>query len=149
LCTSTNIRYIRETATPMAAAVNTAPIKWAQRSDFLYVTIDLHGVTNESITFEETRMHFKGTTQEDGKYFEANIEFYKPIIPEESKYKVHPLGVEMVVKKSKEKSGADEGFWPQLLKDKSLEKNEVTVDWNHYIDEDGEESDSTHPFIWY
>jgi hypothetical protein len=24
-------------------AVNTAPIKWAQRSDCLYLTVDLHG----------------------------------------------------------------------------------------------------------
>lgn len=131
----------------MTTPVNTAPIKWAQRSDFLYVTIDLHGVTNESITFQETGMHFNGTTEKDGKYYEATIEFYKPIIPAESKYKVHPLSVEMIVKKSKEKS-ADDRFWPHLLKDKNLERNEVTVDWNHYVDEDEEDSDSGHPFQW-
>jgi prostaglandin-E synthase len=132
----------------MTETVNTAPIKWAQRSDFLYVTIVLHGVSKESVIFNETEMHFKGTTQKDGKYYEANIEFYKPIVPEESVYIVHPLSVEMIVKKSKEKSGSDEGFWPHLLKDKSLERNEVTIDWNHYVDEDGEDSDSGHPFPW-
>ncbi len=27
-------------------------------------------------------------------------------------------------------------WWPRLLKDKSKEKNQVTVDWSKYVDED-------------
>ena len=126
-------------------AVNTAPIKWAQRDDFLYVTVALHGVTNESITFTETEMNFKGTSKD--KYYEAHIEFYQPILPEESAYQVHPLGVEMIVKKAKDKrNDGKKGFWPHLLKEKH-HGLDVTVDWNHYVDED-DDADSDHPFSW-
>lgn len=41
----------------------------------------------------------------------------------------------MHVLKSKEDS---DGFWPRLLKDKNLEKNQVTIDWDRYVDEDEE-----------
>merc|ERR1712087_935092 len=30
-------------------------------------------------------------------------------------------------------------FWPRLLKDKALEKNQVKIDWDRYVDEDEEE----------
>ncbi len=32
-----------------------------------------------------------------------------------------------------------EGFWPRLLADKAKEKNNVTVDWDKYIDEEDED----------
>jgi len=108
-------------------AVNTAPIKWAQRSDCLYLTVDLHGVRDEDVTFTDTEMHFRGNSE--GHYFEAHLEFYKPIIPDKSKWKTHPLGVEIYVQKKQDdeseqgkKEGKKSSFWPHLLKDKSLEK---------------------------
>merc|ERR1712010_291959 len=37
------------------------------------------------------------------------------------------------------KDGADDSsFWPRLLQNKLLEKNQVNIDWNRYIDEDEE-----------
>ena len=42
----------------------------------------------------------------------------------------------MHVQKAKEDS---DGFWPRLLKDKTLEKNQVAVDWDRYVDEDEEQ----------
>jgi len=32
----------------------------------------------------------------------------------------------------------EEAFWPRLLKDKALEKNQVKIDWDRYVDEDEE-----------
>ena len=40
----------------------------------------------------------------------------------------------LILKKDKE----EEQFWPQLLKDKALEKNQVQIDWDRYVDEDEE-----------
>merc|ERR1712038_2248490 len=37
--------------------------------------------------------------------------------------------------------GEDEEFWPRLLEDKTLEKNQVKIDWDRYIDEDEEEEE--------
>merc|ERR1712238_595088 len=46
------------------------------------------------------------------------------------------MGVQMhILKKQKE----EEEFWPRLLKDKLLEKNQVKPDWDRYVDEDEEE----------
>ena len=57
-----------------------------------------------------------------------NIEFFKPVDSkgEGSTYKVLPRSVQMVVMKTKsENNDDDEEFWPRLLKDKTLEKNQV------------------------
>ena len=42
-----------------------------------------------------------------------------------------------LMKKDTEK----EEFWPRLLKDKVLEKNSVTIDWDRYVDEDEGDED--------
>ena len=33
----------------------------------------------------------------------------------------------------------EEEFWPRLLEDKLLEKNQVKIDWDRYVDEDEED----------
>ena len=40
----------------LAAKTNVAPIKWAQRKDSLYVTIDLPDVTAEDIKLTEDKV---------------------------------------------------------------------------------------------
>lgn len=37
----------------------TAPVKWAQRKDSLYVTIDLPDVTDEEVVLNEKSLTFK------------------------------------------------------------------------------------------
>lgn len=161
------------------AAVNTAPIKWAQRSDSLYITIALPGkfvlslglslayltdlsmkltthvcacasallyiilfiidVKDETINLSDTELTFKGKSED--KDYEVNIEFFKPVDSKGSTYKVLPRSVQMVVMKAtkNDTDEADEEFWPRLLKDKTLEKNQVKIDWDRYADEDEEE----------
>ncbi|CAB9522535.1 Prostaglandin E synthase 3 (Cytosolic) [Seminavis robusta] len=116
-------------------SVNTAPIKWAQRTDSLYVTIALSDVKNETINLTDKELHFKGKSQD--KDYEVNIEFFKPVDAEGSKYNVLPRSIQMHIMKKKEDE--DEEFWPRLLKDKALEKNQVKIDWDRYVDEDEEE----------
>jgi hypothetical protein len=71
----------------------------------------------------------------DSKDYQVNIEFLKAVDAEGSTYKVLPRSVQMhILKKDKE----EEEFWPRLLKDKALEKNQVKVDWDRYVDEDEE-----------
>ena len=89
----------------------------------------------------DEELHFKGTSE--GKPYEVNIKFFKPIDAkaEGSTYKVNPRSVQMhVMKKVEEKEDEDdEVFWPRLLQDKLLEKNQVKIDWDRYVDEDEEE----------
>jgi hypothetical protein len=115
-------------------ATNTAPIKWAQRTDNLYLTIAVPDVKDETITLSDDKLVFKGKSGD--KTYEVDIEFYKPCLGEESTYKVMPRSIQMLI--VKKDSGEDEDFWPRLLKDKSKEKNQVNVDWDRYVDQDEE-----------
>eukprot|EP00546_Thalassionema_frauenfeldii_P011356 CAMPEP_0178918638 /NCGR_PEP_ID=MMETSP0786-20121207/13937_1 /TAXON_ID=186022 /ORGANISM="Thalassionema frauenfeldii, Strain CCMP 1798" /LENGTH=204 /DNA_ID=CAMNT_0020592369 /DNA_START=83 /DNA_END=697 /DNA_ORIENTATION=- len=113
---------------------NTAPIKWAQRSDSLYITIALADVKDESIDLSDSTLKFEGKS--DSKDYELNIEFFHEVDSNGSTYKVLPRSVQMhVMKKDKDQ----EEFWPRLLKDKALEKNQVKIDWDRYVDEDEED----------
>ena len=91
-------------------------------------------VKDETITLTDTGLEFKGKAQD--KDYSVSIEFLKPVDSEGSTYKVLPRSVQMnIMKKDKE----EEEFWPRLLKDKALEKNQVKIDWDRYVDEDEEE----------
>jgi prostaglandin-E synthase len=47
---------------------------------------------------------------------------------------VLPLSIQILLTKKED----DGEFWTRLLKDKGLEKTNVTVDWDRYVDEDEE-----------
>mmetsp|Transcript_9396 Transcript_9396/g.23061 ORF Transcript_9396/g.23061 Transcript_9396/m.23061 type:complete len:197 (+) Transcript_9396:127-717(+) len=113
---------------------NTAPIKYAQRKDSLYLTIALADVKDEKIVLTDTELKFKGTSGD--KPYEVNIKFFKEVDSEGSTYKVHKRSIQMhIMKKDKE----EEEFWTRLLEDKALEKNQVKMDWDRYVDEDDDE----------
>ena len=88
----------------------------------------------ETIALADESLSFNGKSEK--KAYELNIVFFKPVDAEGSTYKVLPRSVQMHVMK-KEKDGVE--FWPRLLQDKALEKNQVKVDWDRYVDEDEEE----------
>jgi hypothetical protein len=117
----------------MVQCNSSLPIQWAQRSDSLYLTIALPDVKDESIVLTDSELKFRGLSQ--GKSYQVNIEFLKGVDSKGSTYKVLPRNIQMHVQKAKEDS---DGFWPRLLKDKNLEKNQVTIDWDRYVDEDEE-----------
>jgi hypothetical protein len=91
-------------------------------------------IKDETITLSDSGLDFKGKSS--GKDYSVSIEFFKDVDAEGSTYKVLPRSVQMhILKKDKE----DEAFWPRLLKDKALEKNQVNIDWDRYVDEDEED----------
>ena len=116
------------------------PVKWAQRADTLFITIQLQDVDKETalIHLTNTTLTFQGTSQ--GKKYDLSIEFFKgndgiDSSSEDSKYSIKARGVEFFLVKKKE------GFWPRLLEDKSLQKTNVKVDFNKWIDSDDDEID--------
>lgn len=91
-------------------------------------------VKDEKIVLTDTALKFEGTSSD--KRYEVSIDFFKEVDSEGSTYKVLPRSVQMhILKKDKE----EEEFWTRLLKDKALEKNQVKIDWDRYVDEDEEE----------
>ena len=57
------------------SSTNTAPIKYAQRSDSLYLTIALPDVKDETIVLTDKELKFNGTSVD--KSYEVNIEFFQ------------------------------------------------------------------------
>lgn len=55
------------------ATVNTAPVKWAQRVDSLYVTISLPDVQNAKLDVKDKTLDFTG--ESNGKSYQVNLEF--------------------------------------------------------------------------
>ncbi|TMW67148.1 hypothetical protein Poli38472_012264 [Pythium oligandrum] len=112
-----------------------APVKWAQRKDSIYVTVDLPDVKDEEVKLTDKNLSFRGTS--NGKKYEVELEFFKEVDVEDkmSVWAKADRNVHFhIIKKDKE----DE-FWPRLLTDKLKEKTNVHVDWSKYVDEDEEE----------
>ncbi|CEG49677.1 HSP90 co-chaperone p23 [Plasmopara halstedii] len=115
-----------------------APVKWAQRKDALYVTVDLPDVKDEKVSLNSKNLTFKGTS--NGKVYEVTLDFFKEVDAEakDSIWAKTDRNLHFhIVKKNQ-----DEEFWPRLLVDKNLEKTNVKVDWTKFVDEDEDEEPS-------
>ncbi len=53
--------------------MNTAPVKWAQRKDSLYVTITLPDVKDHKVDLAADKLTFTGTS--NGKQYNLNLVF--------------------------------------------------------------------------
>ncbi|CAM9892615.1 unnamed protein product [Heterosigma akashiwo] len=114
---------------------NVAPVKWAERQDSLYLTIALADVTDHTINLTETTLEFSGKSED--KEYACNLEFLHEVETEGSVWNVLPRSIQMkIMKKDKD---ADE-WWGRLLKNKALEKGQVQIDWDKFVDEDEEEA---------
>ena len=109
--------------------MNVAPVKWAQRSATLYITIAVSDATETTIDLTETGLVFTGKS--NGKSYALDLEFFADVEKEGSVWNVLPQSIQM--KLSKKDKEAE--FWPRLLKDKVKEKTNVTIDWDRYVDE--------------
>jgi hypothetical protein len=56
-------------------STSTAPVRWAQRYDSLYITISLKDVEDHKISLSAEKLHFEGKS--DGKYYTVDLEFVR------------------------------------------------------------------------
>ena len=103
---------------------------WAQRKGTVLFTLGLPDVQDASVTLTASKLSFSGKS--NGKAYASELEFFAPLDEKaaESKYEVKPRGVTFHIQK------AEESWWPRLLADKSKEKNQVSIDWSKFKDED-------------
>mmetsp|Transcript_22177 Transcript_22177/g.70842 ORF Transcript_22177/g.70842 Transcript_22177/m.70842 type:complete len:204 (+) Transcript_22177:205-816(+) len=114
------------------------PVKWAQRKDTLFVTIDVPDVVKDSavVDLKDDSLTFKGKSH-DNEY-ELELEFWKEgegidAAADGSKYSIKPRNIQFHLVKKKE------GFWPRLLENKQLQKTNVKVDFDKWVDSDDED----------
>ncbi|RZC83281.1 hypothetical protein C5167_046067 [Papaver somniferum] len=106
-------------------------IKWAQRSDQIFLTVDLPDANDVKLKLEpQGRFVFSAT--KDGIPYEVDIELYDKINAEESKVNNGARNIVYVIKKTESK------WWNRLLKQEGKPPVFLKVDWDKWIDEDDE-----------
>ena len=110
-------------------------IKWAQRKDKVFITIDVVEVKNPMIDIVDGRvLKFQGSDKSHTYAFE--VELYDEVDKEESKFALDTRNIFLNIKKKTK--GA---YWPRLTK-ATGKLNWVGVDWRYYIDEDDEDEET-------
>ena len=113
-------------------------IKWAQRKDKLFITIDVVGVKTPQIDIVDGRtLKFQGTDETHKYAFE--LELFEEVNKEESKFSLDSRNIFLNIKKK-----VKGPYWARLTKDPS-KLNWVGVDWTYYIDEDEEDEETKGP----
>ena len=111
-------------------------LKWAQRKDKLYITINVVHSKTPKIEINGKKMKYEGT---DGtKNYSFELELYDEIDKENSKYNLDTRNIFLNLKKKKEGE-----YWPRLTLNK-VKYHWIEIDWNYFVDED-EEEDAKEP----
>ncbi|AIN97504.1 hypothetical protein LPMP_200120 [Leishmania panamensis] len=117
------------------------PISWAQRPEYVLVTIPLQDTTGVTVEIkDEGRELLFACCAPEGKQYACTIHFYGAISSEESQHVVRPRQIELKLRKKLTRSledADDEVEWPRLTKEKVKYPN-ITIDWSKWKDEDDE-----------
>lgn len=115
-------------------------VKWAQRSDKLYITIELPDANNPKVKLEpDGKFTFSATTGQEQTLYELDFYLYDRVNAEESKISVGLRNIICIVKKEENK------WWKQLLKTEAKRLPFLKVDWDKWVDEDEEKDDKLPP----
>merc|ERR1711962_407705 len=123
------------TKTRMAAKLPPPGTMWAQRPKHIILTICLTDVKDPVIKVEATKLYFKGVGGTEMKEHEVEMEFFKTIDVEKSRYAVRPREVSFLLEK------AEEGpYWDRLLATK-VKQPWLRVDFKNWKDEDDDDEE--------
>ncbi|KAB5568444.1 hypothetical protein DKX38_002237 [Salix brachista] len=108
-------------------------VKWAQRSDNLFITVQLPDAQDVKLKLEpEGKFFFSATSGADKIPYEIELELFDKIIVEDSKTSIGSRSIHYIVKKAENK------WWGRLIKQTGKPPVFLTVDWDKWIDEDEE-----------
>ncbi|KAJ6405525.1 hypothetical protein OIU84_013480 [Salix udensis] len=108
-------------------------VKWAQRSDNLFITVQLPDAQDVKLKLEpEGKFFFSATSGVDKIPYEIELELFDKIIVEDSKTSIGSRSIHYIVKKAENK------WWGRLIKQTGKPPVFLTVDWDKWIDEDEE-----------
>lgn len=113
-------------------ATHVPNIKWAERKDKLFVTIELTEVKDPKIDIiDEKILTFTGVA--DNKTYELKLELFDEVVKSESKWTLDTRNIFLNIKKKTKGP-----YWLYINKDKK-KHNHIKPDWGLYIDEDDED----------
>ncbi|KAJ7566744.1 hypothetical protein O6H91_02G116700 [Diphasiastrum complanatum] len=109
-------------------------IVWAQRSDKVYLTVELPDAKNPKVTLDpEGKFVFTASAGPENHLYESELELFDKVNVEASKISAGPRHIFTVIQKGEKK------WWKRLLKAKGKQPPYIRVDWNKWVDEDEEQ----------
>lgn len=110
-------------------------ILWAQRSDKIYLTVELPDAKNAQVKLEPDGRFTFTASSKDTKY-ETELQFYGRVKVDTSKINEGRRHTFCIIEKE------EKAWWERLLKKEGKAPPFVKADWNHWIDEDEEDEAS-------
>ncbi|GKE04603.1 HSP20-like chaperone, partial [Tanacetum coccineum] len=106
-------------------------LKWAQRADVIFITIDLPDAKDVKFKLEpEGKFYFSATAGTDSVPYEIDVNLHDKVDVNESKSSVGSRSIVYLIKKEESK------WWNRLLKQEGKTPGFVKVDWDKWVDED-------------
>ncbi|KAK6940088.1 CS domain, partial [Dillenia turbinata] len=113
-------------------------VKWAQRSDKVFLTIDLPDAKDVKLKLEpEGKFFFSATTGPEKIPYEIDFDLFDKVDVNESKVSIGLRNICYLVKKAEEK------WWSRLLKQEGKPPVFLKVDWDKWADEDEEPEETS------
>ncbi|KAK7391191.1 hypothetical protein VNO78_19603 [Psophocarpus tetragonolobus] len=112
------------------------PVKWAQRSDEIYITVELPDAQDVKLILEpEGKFYFSATCGAEKIPYEVNFDLFDKVDVQNSKASVGSRNIFYVVRKT------ESIWWSRLLKQGRKPPVFLKVDWDKWVDEDEEQED--------
>ncbi|KAL3504609.1 hypothetical protein ACH5RR_034450 [Cinchona calisaya] len=110
-------------------------VKWAQRSDKLFITVDLPDAKNVKHKLEpEGKFSFSAATGADNTPYEVEFDLFDKVDVNESKTSTTSRNICYLIKKAEDK------WWSRLLKEAGKPPVFLKVDWDKWVDEDEQDN---------
>ncbi|GJW93542.1 HSP20-like chaperone [Tanacetum coccineum] len=106
-------------------------LKWAQRADVIFITIDLPDAKDVKLKLEpKGKLYFSARAGADNIPYEIDVNLHDKVDVNESKSSVGSRSIIYLIKKKESK------WWTRLLKQEGKTSAFVKVDWDKQVDED-------------
>ncbi|KAK9111145.1 hypothetical protein Scep_018664 [Stephania cephalantha] len=112
-------------------------VKWAQRSDKLFITIELPDAKDARVKLEpEGKFFFSAKVGADNIPYEIDIDLFDKVDVNESKASICSRNICYLIQKAEKK------WWSRLWK-QGRKPVFLSVDWDKWVDEDDEQEDKS------
>ena len=91
-------------------------LKWAQRADFVLITVEQADTENVVIVISELKNTLMFSATANGQKYAFEFELYEQVVKDESKWNTKGRNIIISVSKSDKD---EEEWWPRLTKDKT------------------------------
>jgi hypothetical protein len=109
-------------------------IKWAQRAEFVLMTVEQADTENVVIDINELKNTLMFSATANGVKYGFEMELFEQVVKDESKW--NTKGRHIIINVSKADKEQDE-WWPRLTKEKS-KNHQIVIDFDKWMDADDE-----------